>query len=119
MESAADVAIFSRAVERYGYYGDSHRSSFMTVDNIYPNTKVIKYKCIGQYQKRVGNRLGKLHQRVKGLGGKAKAKEILTTMEDGRIMKTPKKAKGKLTDALIDMLQNYFGLARIVVESVN
>ena len=56
---------------------------------------------------------------MKGLGGKAKAKEILTTTEDGRIMKTTQKAKGKLTDASIDMLQYYFGLAHVVVQSMN
>ena len=116
LESAAAVTVFSRSVESYGlyylgYYGDGDSSSFTTVENIYPNKKVVKYECIGHYQKRVGNRLRKLRQRVKGLGGKAKAKEILTTTEDGRIVKTTRKAKGKLTDASIDMLQNYFGIA--------
>ena len=62
-----------------------------------------EYECIGHYKKRAGNnRLRKLRQRVKELGGKAKAKEIMSTTQ---------KAKGKLTDASIDMLQNYFGIA--------
>ena len=66
---------------------------------------------LGHYQKRVGNRLRKLRQRVKGLGGKAKAKDILHTTADGHIKKTKQKARGKLTDAAIDMLQNYFSIA--------
>ena len=54
----------------------------------------------------MGNRPRKLRQRVKGLGGKGKAKEY-----DGEIIKITKKARGKLTDAIIDLLQNYFGIA--------
>ena len=47
-------------------------------------TVVVKYECIGYYQKRVGCRLRKLKKRVKGLKS--------------------------LTDAMIDKLQNYFGI---------
>ena len=106
MESAAAVAVFSRSVKSYGlrytkYYGGGDSSSFSMVENIYQSTKIVKYECLGHYQKRVGNRLGKLRQHVKGLGGKDKTTEIAVT----------KKAKGKLTDASIDILQNYFGIA--------
>ena len=116
MESAAAVSIFSRSVENYGlrylkYFGDGDSSSFSAVENVYPDTKVVKFECLGHYQKRVGNRLRKLRVRVKGLGGKAKGKEILNKTQDGRITKVTTKAKGKLTDHAIDMLQNYFGIA--------
>ena len=97
METAAAVTIFSRSVEKYGlqylnYYDDS--SAFTAVENIYPNKKVKKYECLGHYQKKVGNRLRK------GLGGKAKGKIILHQAKDG-----------KFTDAAIDTLQNYIGIA--------
>ena len=70
-----------------------------------------QYECLGHYQKRVGNRLRKLRQRVNGLGGKAKAKDVLHTTADEKVIKTKQKAKGKLTDAAIDMFQKYFGIA--------
>ena len=115
MESAAAVNIFSRSVESYGlqylkYFGDGDSSSFSAIENIYPSDVCKKYECLGHYQKRVGNRLRKLRQRVKGLGGKAKDKDILHTTADGHIKKTKQKARRKLTDAAIDMLQNYFGI---------
>ena len=47
-----------------------------------------KLECIGHIQKRVGNRLRKFKKTIKGLGG-----------------------KGRLTDATIDKLQNYYGIA--------
>ena len=67
--------------------------------------KVAKLECMGHYQKRVGNRLRKLKKRVTGLGGQAKQKE------GGKVTKTKVKARSRLTDALIDKLQNYFGIA--------
>ena len=50
--------------------------------------KVEKLECVGHVQKRVGTRLGDIKKRTKGLGG-----------------------KGKLTDSIIDRLQNYYGIA--------
>ena len=55
MESAAAVAIFSRQVKNYGlrytkYYGDGDSSCPM-VENIYESTKIVKYECLGYYQK--------------------------------------------------------------------
>ena len=47
----------------------------------------MKKECVGHVQKRVGNRVRKLKKRVKSLGG-----------------------RGKLTDRLIDRLQNYYGI---------
>ena len=37
------------------------------VEHIYEGNVVIKYECIGHYQKRVGNRLRKLKKQVSGL----------------------------------------------------
>ena len=57
----------------------------VAVENIY---EVKKLECVGHVQKRVGTRLRKLKQEVKGIGG-----------------------KGKLTNVNIDRLQNYYGIA--------
>ena len=48
----------------------------------------MKQECIGHEQKRVGTALRNLKKETPGLGG-----------------------KGKLTDAMIDKLQNYYGIA--------
>ena len=90
MEPVGAERIFSRSIEkrqlRYtGFYGDGDSKAFATVENIYENDIVIKYECIGHYQKRVGNRLRKLKKRVSGLK--------------------------ELTETMIDRLQNYFGIA--------
>ena len=115
-EAASAITVFSRSEQNYGlrytgYYGDGDGSSFQQVENTYYDTKVVKYECIGHYQRRVGNRSRKLRKRVKGLGGIANGKEILSCTKDGRVIKVKQKAKGKLTDAAIDRLQNYFGMA--------
>ena len=76
---------------------------FDVVKNVYPGITVEKYECIGHYQKRVGNRLRKLRARTKGLGGRNKK----TDKGHGKVTK----AKSRLTDSVIDRLQNYFGIA--------
>ena len=93
MEVAGVKAIFKRSVKnnqlRYTeYFGDGDSKSFSAVQNIYDGVTIVKRECIGHIQKRVGNRCRKLKKRVKGLGG-----------------------KGKLTDSVIDKLQNYYGIA--------
>ena len=113
MEGAAAVAVFARSEQNDGlrytwYYGDGDSSSFQQVENIYDETKVVKYECIGHYQKRVGNTLRKLRKQVKGLGGASKAKEILLSTADGKVTKEIQKAKGKLTDAAIFFLFYFF-----------
>lgn len=91
MEPVGAERIFARSMEkngaRYlGFYGDGDSKAFMLVEFIYGGDKiVIKYECIGHYQKRVGNRLRKLKKRVSGLKD--------------------------LTEAVMDILQNYFGIA--------
>ena len=52
------------------------------------DVEVVKKECVGHVQKQVGSALRKLKKENKGLAG-----------------------KGKLTDALIDRLQNYYGIA--------
>ena len=83
------------------FYSDGDGSSFPAVGDIYQEEKV----------KMVGNRQRKLRQRVKGLRGKGKAKEVLRHNHDGEIVKVTKKAKGKPTNSIIDILQHYFGIA--------
>ena len=65
MEPVGTERIFSRSIEkrqlRYtGFYGDGDSKAFAMVEHIYEDNVVIKYECIGHYQKRVGNRLRKL-----------------------------------------------------------
>ncbi|GFU41527.1 uncharacterized protein TNCV_2792541 [Trichonephila clavipes] len=61
---------------------------YASVKDIYGKNTVAKYECIGHIQKSVGTKLRKLKSKRKDLGG-----------------------QGKLTDAFIDKLQNYYGIA--------
>ncbi|EDO36497.1 predicted protein [Nematostella vectensis] len=95
MEPEGVQRIFNRSVETHNiryteYYGDGDCKSFNRVEKVYEADNIIvkKKECIGHVQKRVGNSLRKLKRDTPGLGG-----------------------KGKLTDALIDKLQNYYGIA--------
>ena len=74
------------------------------MENIYRSTKIVKYE-------RVDNRLRKLCQRVTGLCGEDKTTEVTRKTLDQTEIKVTKKVKGKLTDASIDILQNYFRIA--------
>ena len=69
---------------------DEDSKGFSEVQDVYSkeNVEVVKKECVGHVQKRVGSALRKLKKENKGLG-----------------------RKGKLTDALIDRLQNYYGIA--------
>ena len=71
-------------------YGDGESKSHKQVKDVYSDAgvEVTKQECIGHVQKRVGTALRKLKKETLGLGG-----------------------KGKLTDAIIDKLQNYYGIA--------
>ena len=51
-------------------------------------SKVKKFGCIGHVQKRMGKRLRTIRKTIKGLGG-----------------------SGRLTDVMIDKIQNYYGIA--------
>ena len=71
----------------------------------------MKYECIGHYQKRVGNRLRNLRKKTKGLGGKNKKSKVVDVVSSQKHPKKVMKAKSRLTNSLIDKLQNYFGIA--------
>lgn len=93
MESVGAYRIFERSEVLRGlqysdYYGDGDSKGYLSVKNIYGKDSVQKLECIGHVQKRVGSRLRKLKDSVPSLKG-----------------------KGKLTDALIDKIQNYYGIA--------
>ena len=85
--------LYQRSVELHNlryteFYGDGDSKSFSRIKNIYQDAGILveKKECIGHVQKRVGTALRKLKRDNPGLGG-----------------------KGKLTDNLIDKLQNYYG----------
>ena len=94
METAGAKKIFEASVEKHklyytSFYGDGDSKAYPAVKNVYePDKPVTKYECIGHYQKRIGTRMRKKKKKTKGLGG-----------------------RGRLTDAIIDKLQNYFGIA--------
>ena len=64
METEGAKRIFQRSVDnrkaRYmSYFGDGDSKAFKEVEDIYSPEKIVKYECIGHYQKRVGcNDLG-------------------------------------------------------------
>ena len=93
MEQHGTKEIFERSIDKYNVrytelLGDGDTKSYTVVKNVYEGISVVKLECIGHYQKRTGSRLRKLKKKTKGLGG-----------------------KGRLTDSMIDRLQNYFGMA--------
>ena len=73
------------------YYGDGDSKSYNLVkDSLYQIYDIViqKKECVGHVQKRLGSALRKLKIKKKGMGG-----------------------KGRLTDGMIDKLQNYHGIA--------
>ena len=104
METAGALRIFKRSENmnnlQYTYYlGDGDSSAFGTVRQAFPygqDIEIKKLECVGHIQKRVGTHLRKLLQDHK--------REILA---DGKKLS----GKGRLTSAVINKLQNYFGLA--------
>ena len=94
METVSAEKIFKQLATKHNLYytslyGDSDSKAFPAVENSYTPEKPVKmYECISHYQKRVGTRLQKKKEGVKGFAG-----------------------KGRLTDAKIDTLQNYSCIA--------
>ena len=93
MECEGASRIFHRSIQKHklkyvNFLGDGDSKSYNIVKDVYPDTQVTKLECVGHYQKRVGTRLRKLKKKVRGLGG-----------------------RGRLTDATIGRLQNFFGIA--------
>ena len=77
------------------FYGDGEAKSFYAVEDIYLDTQVKKFECIGHVQKRMGKRLRTLRMTVKGLGD-----------------------SGRLTDVMIDKIQNYYGIYEEILERI-
>lgn len=93
MESVGAYRIFersciTRSLKYVDYYGDGDSQGYLAVKDVYGVDSVTKYECIGHIQKRVGSHLRKLKKSHKNLGG-----------------------KGKLSDVMIDKIQNYYGIA--------
>ena len=70
------------------FCGDGDSKSFSTVKNTCPGITVQNLECVGHVQKRVGCRLRNLKKQEKGIS-----------------------RKGKLTNNMIDRLQNSYGIA--------
>ena len=101
MEAVGAVNIFCSSIEKHGliyenYIGDGDTTSFKEVVDAKPYEKYgitpKKLECVGHIQKRLGNRLRVLRKSYQN-------------------SKTPLSGRGKLTDKVINSLQNYFGLA--------
>ena len=101
MEAAGASEIFCTSVAKHkliykDYIGDGDTSSFKEVIEAKPykefNVTPNKLECIGHVQKRLGNRLRQLRRGSKNTS-------------------TPLSGRGKLTDKMINSLQNYYGLA--------
>jgi hypothetical protein len=95
MEPEGDKLIFGRSIIRYclrynEFYGDEESKSFAAVEHVYEKDHGVviqKKECVGHVHKQLGMALVNW-RRQKGLGG-----------------------EGKLTDNMIDKLQNYYGIA--------
>ena len=102
MEAEGARILFGRSLERKlrytTYIGDGDSKGFVAVsqDDPYDGIPITKAECIGHIQKRVGKGLRDLK--------KSRGKEKLA---DGK----PLNGKGRLSDTLIDTLQNYYGMA--------
>lgn len=81
------------------FLGDGDCKSFEHVRQKHPygqDVEIIKQECIGHIQKRMGARLLRLKDRMKGM-----------TLEDGK----PLSGKGRLSEKVISKLQEYYGHA--------
>lgn len=106
MESAAAVEMFLRSIEKRGlkytvYVGDGDSDSFgkvkAAVERVYGERyPVVKEDCVGHIQKRMGTALRKYIKEKKAM-----------KLGDGKGVG----GKGRLTDAVIDDIQGYYGKA--------
>ena len=101
MEAAGAFDIFSRSVEKHNriyknYIGDGDTSSYKEVvkNNPYRKYGIIpsKLECVGHIHKRLGIKVQAIRNEYKT------QKEILS-------------GRGKLTDKVINSMQNYYGMA--------
>ena len=102
MKAAGLVDCFMSSIQNRGlrytsFISDGDSKSYLekVASDPYSGVTVQKLECVGHFQKRVGTRLGKLKSENKG------------KLSDGK----PLTGKGRLTDKVINKLQNYFGIA--------
>ena len=100
MEAEAAHVLWNRSIEkhnmRYRYMvSDGDSKAFSAVEETYGNVKVEKIDCVGHVQKQMGKHLLKLKGNTKG------------KLSDGKTIG----GKGRLTEAKIEQLQRYYGLA--------
>lgn len=105
MEPKGAVAIFNRSAEKRnllysGFIGDGDCKTFSSVAASKPyeqfGVEVVKKECVGHVQKRCGTRLRKLRADRRG-----------QKLSDGRGIS----GRGRLTDKIMNTLQNYYGMA--------
>ena len=103
METAGALQIYNRSIEknnmRYLKYrgdGDSKAYKEVTEADPYQGIVVQKSECVGHVQKRVGARLRTLKDSMKG-----------KKLSDGKGLT----GKGRMTNLVMNTLQNYYGLA--------
>lgn len=101
MEAAAAVKMFSRSEKERGVFytkflgdGDSKAYKSVTESMPYVNKTITKLECVGHVQKRMGTRLRKLKQNLKD-----------------KILSDGKTIRGRLSDKIINELQQYYGMA--------
>ena len=113
MEGAGAVNMFERSIEKHNliyheYLGDGDTSSFKEVVDADPykkkSVKPKKKECVGHVQKRLGTRLRKVVKNYRREEKVMKKGKMIT-----KIIKLS--GKGKLTDTIINSMQNYYGLA--------
>ena len=93
METEGEKQVFTRSIDKHkvryvDYLGDGDSKSYVNVKKAYEGIEIKKLECVGHYQKRVETSLRNLKKIEKGLGG-----------------------RGRLTDATIDLPQNFAGVA--------
>ena len=102
MEAAGLIECFQvsekdRKLRNINYLGDGDSEFFSEISklDIYPQNQIQKLECVDHIQKRLVSRLRKLKSTKKG------------PLSDGKTLG----GKGRLTDKMINKLQNYFGIA--------
>ena len=104
MEVNGTLEMYKRSCEKNGlryvsFIGDGDSSTYKTVSSSKPygdEVEIVKKECVGHVQKRLGTRLRKLKTNY----GRKK-------LSDGKSIG----GRGRLTDRIIDTMQNYYGCA--------
>ncbi|GFV57022.1 uncharacterized protein TNCV_2931451 [Trichonephila clavipes] len=103
MEVSGTIEIFQRSESLHGlrytkFWGDGDSRAYKAVNEMQPygDTGIEKLECVGYVEKRMETRLRALKLKMKG-----KKLSDKKTLDD----------HGRLTDAEIDTLQHYYGLA--------